>query len=65
VTTWPLPSDHQSTVGSQVEGGTGFKEAKKRVEWNALYTGTREDEVLFVDAGYNVVGVRFQVSAAL
>ncbi len=60
VHTYQLPAAHHA-VGWNARypaQASGYKEVKKRVEWDALSRGAREDEVLYVDAEWNVVRVR-------
>src|SRR4051794_7874851 len=45
VHTLPLPTSHY--VARSESGATGYKETKKRVEWNYLHNGIHMDEVLW------------------
>ncbi len=53
VSTFPLPTSYHAARPQSA--ATGYKETKKRVEWNSMYDGTREDEFLWVDNEWNVV----------
>jgi hypothetical protein len=62
LTTHSLPSQYVTTASRVASGQPlGFKEIQSRVGWDHLAAGTDQNEVCYVNEGYEVVQVTIEV----